>query len=77
MKEVGCEWQIFIQRTGSDLDPACKQLKRAKGEVQYYLKQGFPKSLYLVQRTDYARRPLHLSLPNKQSYVAEELSSPM
>jgi len=33
---------IFIQRTGSDLNPACKQLKRAKGEEQYYLKQGFP-----------------------------------
>ena len=33
---------IFIQRTGSDLNPACKQLKRAKGEGQYYLKQGFP-----------------------------------
>lgn len=33
---------IFIQRTGSNLNPACKQLKRGTGEGQYYLKQGFP-----------------------------------
>jgi len=63
---------IFIQRTGSDLNPACKQLKRAKGEEQYYLKQGFPiQESRLSSREVITHANFYMSLSNNQLYVSD------